>query len=114
MRVAARKRFEGTAESIPGRSPRATSECPFHNLELTVRQIIRQAIQTKYYPATATKPAKVIAQCAAGRITRSYDDSRNIDENHISAAEALRNGGCQWCVGNRTHSTRRRAPIQEQ
>ncbi len=48
-----------------------------------------QAITTKYHGPTNSRGSRVIAKCAAGSVTVSYDDALNLDENHIAAAQAL-------------------------
>ena len=48
-----------------------------------------QAIETKYYGPTNTKGSKIVAKCARGKLTVSYDHALNIDENHKAACGAL-------------------------
>lgn len=49
-----------------------------------------QAIVTKYYGATNTKPSKIVAKSASGlKVSVSYDDEYNADDNHKRAAQKL-------------------------
>lgn len=49
-----------------------------------------QAIVTKYYGATNTKPSKIVAKSASGlKVSVSYEHEYNADENHRRAAQAL-------------------------
>lgn len=48
-----------------------------------------QAIETKWLPATALKPARIKAKCAAGSLTISYPASMEPDQAHQYAAELL-------------------------
>ncbi len=50
-----------------------------------------KAIQTKYLPATNTKPSRVKAYTADQSITISYDDEYSQEEAHKKAAVALCN-----------------------
>ena len=49
-----------------------------------------QTIQTKFIGPTNTRPSRVKASCDAGNITVSWDYGLNTDENHMSAANQLR------------------------
>jgi hypothetical protein len=49
----------------------------------------RQAIKTRYIPATAMRPSRVKAQCDAGAVILSWDDGANTSDNHIAACRAL-------------------------
>lgn len=49
-----------------------------------------QAITTTYRGPTNTRGSRIIARCAAGRITFGYLHEHNIDRNHALAAAALR------------------------
>lgn len=71
-----------------------------------------QAIKTSFLSPTNHKGARITAKCAAKKITVSYDDSFNCDENHTIAANKLAQelgwtqenaGYWQWvggCFGN--------------
>lgn len=48
-----------------------------------------QAIITKYLGPTNTKGSRIKATCAAGSITKGYDNALDSDENHRAVAEAL-------------------------
>jgi hypothetical protein len=48
-----------------------------------------QAIITKYLGPTNTKGSRIKATCAAGSLTRSYDNGLDSDGNHRAVAEAL-------------------------
>ena len=48
-----------------------------------------QAITTKYFSPTDTRPSKIKATAAAGSVTVSYDHSLNAEANHKAAAMAL-------------------------
>lgn len=48
-----------------------------------------QAILTKYHPVTNTKPSRISAAYAGGRIIVNYDHALNLDENHKAAANVL-------------------------
>lgn len=48
-----------------------------------------QAIETKFLPATNTRPNRYKAECARGSITIDQDDNLSIESNHIRAAELL-------------------------
>jgi hypothetical protein len=50
---------------------------------------MRQAIVTKYMPATATKPSRVMAKCAGGHVVVSWSHDMNVDENNFHAAMRL-------------------------
>ena len=54
-----------------------------------MRDMILQAIQTKYHGPTNVRGSRVSARAQAGRISLSYDSSKNSDENHRMAAETL-------------------------
>jgi hypothetical protein len=49
----------------------------------------RQAIQTRFIPPTNTRPSRVKAFCEAKAITRSWDHSLNVCENHYAIAMEL-------------------------
>ena len=49
-----------------------------------------QAITTKYHAPTDTKKSRFSATCRAGKVIVSYDYSLNEHDNHIAAANALR------------------------
>lgn len=49
-----------------------------------------QAITTKYHGPTNTKGSRFSATCRAGRVVVSYDYSLDANDNHIAAANALR------------------------
>lgn len=48
-----------------------------------------QAIQTKYLPATNTKPSRIKAWCEAGSIIVSYSHEHDVSGEHYAAAQAL-------------------------
>ena len=48
-----------------------------------------QAIITKYLCPTNFKGSRITAKCEAMRITLSWDDALNPQENHIAAASEL-------------------------
>lgn len=48
-----------------------------------------QAIQTRYYGPTNTKPSRFKAWAAAGFIWVNYDHGLNLSDNHKAAAQAL-------------------------
>jgi hypothetical protein len=48
-----------------------------------------QSIQTKYLPATATKPSRIKATCDRGSITIGYPHDLSGDAVHVAAADAL-------------------------
>ncbi len=50
---------------------------------------LRQAIETKYLGPTTYKGSRVRARCEAKTRYYHWDDSLNVDENHISAANRL-------------------------
>ena len=52
--------------------------------------ILMQAIRTRSFGPTNTRPARMIADCKAGRIVLPYEDMLGIDANHKAAAVALR------------------------
>ena len=54
-----------------------------------MRDMIYQAIQTKYHGPTNVRGSRISARVQAGRISLSYDSSKNPDENHRMAAETL-------------------------
>lgn len=63
---------------------------------------MRQAITTKYLPATNVKGSRIKASCQRSSVTLSWDDSLNIDGNHAAAAQALAdklNWGGEWLGG---------------
>lgn len=49
--------------------------------------MIRQAIETRYLPATNTRPARIGARAQAGRIAIPWDHGLNQEDNHRRAAE---------------------------
>ena len=49
-----------------------------------------QAIRTRYHGPTNTRGSRISAQCAAGKISVSYDHALNADDNRKAAARALR------------------------
>ncbi len=49
-----------------------------------------QAIRTRGIAPTATRNARISAQCGAGRIVVVWDHQRNLEQNHANAARALR------------------------
>jgi hypothetical protein len=51
--------------------------------------IIRQAIETKYLPATDYKGSRIKATCDRGSLTVSFNHDLDANENHIAAAKAL-------------------------
>ena len=51
--------------------------------------IVRQAIVTKYLPATNYKPSRIKASCDAGSITISYPHELEPVEAHASVAIEL-------------------------
>lgn len=52
--------------------------------------MIRQAIVTKYLPATNTRGSRIKASAqAAGSVIVPWDDALGIDSNHVAAAKAL-------------------------
>lgn len=50
---------------------------------------VRQAIYTKYIPATNTRGSRIKASCEAGSITIPYPSAENESGAHIHAAEML-------------------------
>ncbi len=50
---------------------------------------MRQAIITKYLAPTETKGARIKAKAFAGSVTIDWDDSIDVDENHLEAAKLL-------------------------
>lgn len=54
-------------------------------------QTIKQAIVTKYLPATDFKPSRIKASCERGSITLTFGHQESIDLEHIAAAESLCN-----------------------
>lgn len=50
---------------------------------------MRQAIITKYFGATNTRPSKVKATAEAGTVSLSWDYELDTEGNHIAAARAL-------------------------
>ena len=50
-----------------------------------------QTISTKYLGATNSKPSSIIAKNsgASQKITLSYDQAWNVDQNHMRAAQEL-------------------------
>ena len=48
-----------------------------------------EAITTKYHGPTDTKGSRVSARAQAGRVSITWDDALNSDENHRAAAQAL-------------------------
>jgi hypothetical protein len=51
--------------------------------------MIRQAIQTKYFGPTNTRGSRIVAQCAAKRVSVPYEHSMSAEENHLAAAYHL-------------------------
>jgi hypothetical protein len=51
--------------------------------------IVRQAIVTRYIPATNTKPSRVKATADAGSVMLSWNCALNIENNHAFVAKAL-------------------------
>ena len=49
-----------------------------------------QAIQTKYFGPGNVRGSRIVATCAAKRITVGYLHELNVEENHFHAAESLR------------------------
>ena len=54
-----------------------------------MRDVIHQAIQTKYHGPTNVCGSRISARARAGRIFLHYDSSKNSDDNHRLAAETL-------------------------
>lgn len=50
---------------------------------------MRQAIETKYLGPTNHRGARIKATAQAGSVMLSWDDSKDVDENHLDAAQAL-------------------------
>ncbi|MFO0519289.1 MAG: hypothetical protein ACK515_02550 [bacterium] len=48
-----------------------------------------QAITTRYYGPTNTKPSRIKATAEAGSVTLSWDHRYNVDKNHDRAAIEL-------------------------
>lgn len=48
-----------------------------------------QAISTKYHGPGNVRGARVSAMCDAGKVTLSWDHSKNVEQNHSAAALAL-------------------------
>jgi hypothetical protein len=48
-----------------------------------------QAIITRYLPATAHRPPRIVASCHSGRVTVDYPDTEFVQEAHRVAALAL-------------------------
>ena len=48
-----------------------------------------QAIQTKFFPCTNYRGARIKAWAEAGSVTIGWDHALNVDENHAKAANAL-------------------------
>lgn len=70
----------------------------------------RQAVRTKYVPATTHRGSRIVAYCDAKMLFKRYDCSVGTDENHRAAAlhlmrslGRLENGepqlACGW-IGN--------------
>lgn len=58
---------------------------------------MRQAIITKFLGPTNSRGSRVKAKCYAGSITISWDDAKDVDDNHLAAAEALcKKFGWEW------------------
>ena len=49
-----------------------------------------QAIQTKYFGPTNSRGSRIVATCAAKRISVGYLHELNVEQNHFHAAESLR------------------------
>lgn len=49
-----------------------------------------QAIMTEYRGPTNTRGSRIVAACAAGRLTTPWDHSLGIEQNHRLAAQRLR------------------------
>ena len=52
---------------------------------------VLQAIETKYLGPTDRRGARVKATCEARSVTRNWDHSLNVEQNHRAAAEHLQN-----------------------
>lgn len=61
--------------------------------------ILMQAIRTRFVGPTNYRPARMIADCNAGRIVIAYEDMLGIDANHRAAAGALRDKLCWHHLG---------------
>ena len=49
-----------------------------------------QAITTKYHGPSNVRGSRIIARASAGSVTMGYRHELNLEENHIAAAELLR------------------------
>ena len=61
-----------------------------------------QAIETKYFGPTNTKPGRIVAKAWAGKTTYEWDHSINSYENHREAAKklaTLMNWEGEWVMG---------------
>ena len=54
------------------------------------RELVMQAIVTKFLGATDYRGSRVKAKCQGGTLTLSWDHALNAEENHRAAARALR------------------------
>lgn len=62
-----------------------------------------QAIETKYFGPTNSKPGRIIAKAWGGKVTYNWDHALNSYENHREAAKKLaviKNWGGEWVMGN--------------
>ena len=54
-----------------------------------------QTISTKYLPATAYKPSRIVATSSSGvRLIRSIDSEYGVESNHSHVAKALKHKLC--------------------